>query len=173
MRSFARLSVLLLALPAIVGLFGCAHYQLGIGAKPKFATLYIAPVTSDVLLPQSQALITTQLRDAFVRDGRVALADSADTADAVLRVNLTSYAREVAVVRPDDTGLARRFDINLRAVATLTDTRTKQVLFEKRPLAVKRGAFTDSGQLQSEYQLLPLLAAQLADDTLHAVLDTW
>ncbi|MBI3886907.1 MAG: hypothetical protein HY302_14440, partial [Opitutae bacterium] len=89
MRSPARLSVLLLALPLLVALVGCAHYQLGTAAKPKFATLYVAPVTSDTLLPQSRALLTTQLRDAFVRDGRVALADTADTAEAVLRVNLT------------------------------------------------------------------------------------
>ncbi|MBI3887385.1 MAG: hypothetical protein HY302_16890, partial [Opitutae bacterium] len=111
--------------------------------------------------------------DAFVRDARVALADTADPAEAVLRVNLTGYTRDVVVVRPDDAGLARRFELTLRALATLTDNRTKQTLFEQRPLAVKRGAFTDGGQIQSEYQTLPLLAAQLADDTVHAVLDTW
>lgn len=173
MRLFARLPVLLLAIPFLAGLVGCAHYQLGTGSKLPFSTIYIAPVSSEVLLPQSQALITSQLRDAFVRDGRVALADSPDSADVVLRITLGGYNREVAVVRPDDTGLARRFELNLLATATLTDNRTKKAIFEKRPLNVKRGAFTDSGQLQSEYQVLPLLAAQLADDVLHAVLDTW
>lgn len=173
MRFFARLSVLLLALPILAGLFGCANYQLGTGTKLTFGSIYIAPVTSEVLLPQSQALVTTQLRDAFIRDGRVSLAANADAADVVLRVILTGYNREAAVVRADDTGLARRFELNLVASATLTDNRTKQTLFEKRPLAVKRGAFTDSGQIQSEYQVLPLLAEQLARDAVHAVLDIW
>src|ERR1700710_508748 len=67
---------------------GCANYQLGTGAKLKFTTLFIAPVIGKTVIPQAQALVTTQLREAFIRDGRVALADSADAADAVLRISL-------------------------------------------------------------------------------------
>jgi hypothetical protein len=38
---------------------------------------------------------------------------------------------------------------------------------------VQREAFTDSGQLQSEYQTLPLLAESLAAKVTHAALDVW
>lgn len=161
------------ALLLLLGLAACAHYQLGTGSQPRFSRIFIAPVASDALIPQAQVIVTTQLRDAFLKDGRLTLVSSADEADAVLTVTLASYRREVTVSRPDDTGLARRFDVSLHARATLFDTRAKKSLFENRPLNATRGVFTDSGQLQSEYQAIPLLAEVLAGNAVHAVLDTW
>lgn len=174
---FDRLATVLLqsAVALCVGgcFAGCASYQLGTGSTKKFATLYIAPITSEALMPQAQALVTTQLREAFIRDGRVTLVNSAEAADAVLSVNLVSYSRTVAVSRPDDTGLARRFDVTLQARGTLMDNRTKQPYFSQRALDAKRGVFTDSGLVSSEYQALPLLAELIANEAVHAVLDTW
>ena len=154
-------------------LAACSHYQLGTGTKPRFSTLFIAPVASSTVIPQAQALVTTQLREAFNRDGRVTLVDSPEAADAVLKVTLSGYDRTVAVARTEDTGLARRFDLALQAKATLTDKRTNQTWFAQRPLVAKRGVFTDSGLVPAEYQTLPLLAEQLAREAVHAVLDTW
>ena len=162
-----------LLLVAFIGLSGCAHYQLGTGNGPQFSRLFIAPVASDTLIPQAQALITTQLREVFLKDGRVTLAESPDAADAVLRITLTGYQREVVVSRPDDTKLARRFDVSLRARATLTIGTGAKNAFTDRPLTANRGVFNDSGQQQSEYQALPLLAEKLAQEALHATLDTW
>jgi len=155
-----------------LGLAGCANYHLDNGAAPQFSRLYIAPITSEALIPQAQALITTQLREAFIKDGRVTLAESPDAADAVLSITLTGYQRDVAVSRPDDTKLARRFDITLRAKATLTIGTGQKNAFANRPLIANRGIFNDSGQQQAEYQVLPLLAEKLAQEALHATLDT-
>jgi hypothetical protein len=165
-------------LPALLLAFflgGCAHYQLGTGAEGKlaFRTLYVAPVENQTRLPQVRELVSTQLREAFVRDTRITLADSPDTADATLNVALVDYHRDVATVREGDTGLARKFNLTLGAVATLHDNRAAKNLFERRPLSVQREAFTDSGQLQSEYQTLPLLADALAAKVTHATLDVW
>jgi len=151
----------------------CAHYQLGTGAKTKFATLFIAPVASKTVIPQAQTLMTTQLREAFIRDGRVTIVNSPDAADAVLMISLVGYDRTVAVSRADDTGLARRFDLSLQARATLTGSRDKRIYFADRALTATRGVFTDSGLVPAEYETLPLLAEKLADETLHAVLDVW
>jgi len=152
---------------------GCAHYRLGTEGRLAFATVYVAPVENDAALPQAAALIGTQLREALLRDGRVSLAASPEAADATLSVTLAGYGREVATVRPGDTGLARKFDLTLDARCTLRDNRTGRAFFEARPVSVRRQAFTDDGQLQSEYQTLPLLAAALADRISHAVLDVW
>ncbi len=151
----------------------CSNYQLGTGAKVKFSTLFIAPVTAKTVIPQAQVAITTQLREAFIKDGRVTLVDSPESADAVLRITLIGYDRAVAVSRADDTGLARRFDLTLKANATLTDNRTKETYFTDRVLSAKRGVFTDSGLVPAEYETMPLLAEQLASETVHAVLDVW
>jgi hypothetical protein len=159
------LSVLLLA--------GCAGYQLGTGSMPKFATLFVAPVKTEALVPQARAELTTRIREAFIRDGRVRLTTSAGEADAVLQVVVAGYHRDAAVTRPDDTGLARRFDVTLQARATLLNNRAKDPYFTDRMLESKRGAFTDSGLVPAETQLLPILGESLANEAVHAVLDTW
>ena len=154
-------------------LAACAHYRLGTGARTGFSTLYIAPVANKAGIPQAQALVSTQLREAFIHDGRVTLVDSPDAADAVLHLSIVAYGRTVAVARSDDTGLARRFDVTLQAQATLTGNHGGQTYFADRPLTARRGVFTDSGLVPAEYETLPLLAEQLANETLHTVLDVW
>jgi hypothetical protein len=164
-----------------LGLFsGCAHYQLGTEGKLSFHTLYLAPVENKARLPQSVAIVSTQLRDAFLHDGRVTLVNSAAEADATLTVSLAHYGRDVTTSRPDDTGLARKFNLNLTAACTLRDNRTGQTLFEKRAVAVEQQIFAtatpqqaDGNQLQAEYQAVPQLAAKLADKVTHATLDVW
>lgn len=167
-----RLPVLVL-LAAALGLAGCSHYQLGTGAAPAFATLYVAPVANQTLLPQAQTIVSSQLRTAFTTDGRITLVNSAAEAHATLTVIIHDYHRDVAAAREDDTGLARKFTIALGATCTLRDNRSGLVLFSGRPVTVHRDAYTDSGQLQSEYQTLPLLAETLAQKISHTVLDTW
>ncbi len=151
----------------------CAHYRLGTGGQLAFTTLYIEPVENKALLPESTALVSTQLREAILRDGRVTLVNDPAQADAVLHVTLTNYSRAQTAARSDDTGLARKFQLTLLAVCTLRDNHTSRLLFENRPVSAVKEAYTDSGQLQSEYNTLPLLAASLADSVAHAVLDVW
>jgi hypothetical protein len=152
---------------------GCSHYQLGTEAKLTFRTLYIAPVANKTQLPQARELVTTQIRDAFAHDARITLVNSPESADATLTVVLVDYRRDVATVREGDTGLARKFNLTLGATATLRDNRAAKNLFEQRPVSAVREAFTDSGQRQSEYQTLPLLADALAAKLTHAALDVW
>jgi Lipopolysaccharide-assembly len=160
----------------------CAHYQLGTGGKLTFTTLYVEPVATKVLIPQAQAIVSTQLRTAFTHDGRVTLVNSPDGADATLKVVLTEYRREVSTQRANDSGLARKFTLTFGATATLTDNRTSRPLFTDRVVNAHRDIFTDEGtvgtivktnQLQAEYQSLPLLADALTDKLTHAVLDVW
>ena len=158
---------------AVMATVGCANYQLGTGATPSFRTLYVEPVANKTMLPQSQPLLSTQLRESFARDARVAFANSAAGADATLSVVINDYHRDIAAVREGDTGLARKFNLTLGATCTLRDNRSGKTIFENRPVSAVREVFTDSGQLQSEYQTLPLLADALAAKVVHAALDVW
>jgi Lipopolysaccharide-assembly len=165
--------VLLCVLAGVSFSTGCSHYQLGTGGKPAFTTLYLEPVANQTILPQAQAVISAQLRERFARDGRVTLVNSPAEADASLKVVILGYTREVATVREGDTGLARKFRLTLGASCTLRDNRAGKILFQNRPVNTHRDAFTDGGQLQSEYQTLPLLAEALAEKIAHATLDVW
>lgn len=168
----AKLAVLCaVALGAILA--GCGRYHPAREPEIGFTTLHVAVVKSEAIVPQAHALVTTRLREAFIRDGRVQLVDSADEADAVLSVVLEKYARDITVAQPNDTGLARRYDVTLTARATLTDRRGGRNIFAARSLQARRGAFSDSGNVQAEYQLLPLLAEKLAEEAVRATLDRW
>jgi hypothetical protein len=169
-RGFAIFHLICLGLGSLTG---CAHYQLGTASRLAFATLYVAPVENRALLPQAPAVFATEIRDALRKDGRVSLVATPETADAVLRVSLVGYERQLAAANPADTGLARKFALQLHAACTLTDRRTGKAFFVNREIRTSRDAYTDSGQLQAEYQALPLLAASLADNVAHAVLDVW
>lgn len=163
----------LLLAAALALLPGCTHYRLGTGGTPAFRSLHVEAVGNRTLLPQAQPLVTTRLRETFVRDGRTQLSNSPDAADATLTVVITEYRRDVAAVREGDTGLARKFNVTLGATCTLRDNRTGRPIFEQRPVTAVREVFTDSGQLQAEYQTLPLLAEALAARIVHTTLDTW
>jgi hypothetical protein len=158
---------------ALLAAAGCGHYQLGTGSQPGFRTLYVEPVANKTLVPQAQAIVSTQLRDSFTRDARVQLRNSAADAEATLAVVITSYRRDIATVREGDTGLARKFNVTLETACTLRDARTGKAIFENRPVSAIREVFTDSGQLQTEYQTIPLLAETLAAKITHLALDSW
>lgn len=160
---------LLLALA--LGVSGCSRYQLGTGTKPSFASLSVDPVVNRTALPQAEALFSARLREAFIRDGRVPTVNG--SAAAVLSLTLVDFRREVAAVREGDTGLARKFNLTLTARATLRESGTGRLLWDRRSFTVTREAFTDGGQLQSEYQTLPLLAETLAQRVAQAALDSW
>ena len=68
---------------------GCSHYRLGTSSPLPFATLYVAPATLKILLPQAQAITTAQLRAAFLRDSRITLVNSPEAADAILEVEIS------------------------------------------------------------------------------------
>ena len=173
MPASRHLFVVLAALTCLFSASGCANYRLGTGSKLAFTTLYLEPVENKTLLPQARAILSTQLREAFARDGRVTLVNSPEAADATLAVTITSYRRDVLTVREGDTGLARKFNVTLATTCTLKDRKGNKSLFENRPIETQREVFTDSGQLQSEYQTLPLLAESLATKVAHAALDVW
>jgi hypothetical protein len=177
-----RARLLAFALCLSLGLVGCGHYQLGTGGQLPFSTLYVAPVANKVLLPQAQAILSTQLRTIFEEDGRVTLVDSPNEADATLTVVITDYHREIAAVRENDTGLASKFVLTLGTTCSLRDNRAGKPFFEKMTVSVQKGSYTNDGipasvapgnQLQSEYNTLPLLAHDLAAKVGHVVLDVW
>jgi hypothetical protein len=163
---------------------GCSHYRMGAGPAPSFATIFIRPAENKTQLAQSQAVVSTMVREAFIRDGRVEVVDTQADADTTLEVTLVKYRRENSANREDDNGLARKFTLHLTASLSLRDNRTGQMLFNKRVVEVQKEAFLDNGlgsvpfgtsndQLQSEYNTLPLLADSLSDRVTHAVLDVW
>ena len=152
---------------------GCAHYRLGTDSAPAFRSLHVAPADSRIALPQGAALLSARLRESLLRDARVELRPDLAGADAALTVTLVDYRRELAAARADDTGLARKFNVTLTAACTLRDPRSGRVLWSERRISVRREVFTDSGQLQAEYQAVALLTEALAARITSDLLENW
>jgi len=153
---------------------GCAHYQLGPGSDAlAFRTLFVEPVKNSAALPQAVATFSREVRNAFVADGRIQLARTPAEADAILAIDLAEFARTFNSVQPDDTALARKFDLQITARCTLRDTRDGKIYFANQDITVTRQIFVDDGQNPAEFQVQPQLAAQLADRVVHRVLDVW
>lgn len=164
----------LLCLAGLLLFSGCAHYRLGTGGEVSFRTLYVAPVVNETNIPQAVAIVSTQIREAFLHDARIILVNTPDEADATLTVRLVDYSRASRTRQSSDTGLARKFDVTLDARATLHDNRSNTAIFEDRKVQATRQVFTDNGQhLQAEYQNVPLLAETLAKNVRGAALDVW
>lgn len=181
-----------LVLPALLSAFvllistACSNYRLGTGVERDFESIFIPPVETAGKLPQASAILTTRIRETFIRDGRIRVVNTAEDADVVLTVKVGDYSRRALTGTPGDSGLARSIGITLATTATLSDPAGEKVWFKDRAITVERQVFTDDGtpplsatflqpvqQTQAEYQLVPQLAEPLAERLMGAVLDTW
>ncbi len=166
------------------GLSGCKSYQLGNPAELPFKSIYIKPVTNDSFAPQAQALLSAQIREVFIRDGRTQLVTSEEAADAVLLVNLTKYDRRAAAFQANDTETASDFNLTLMTEVSLFNQNKGDYLFQKRLIQETSNAYVSNPYndlarpntqdfLQSEYQALPRLTRDLARKIADEVLSPW
>ncbi len=173
-----------LALLATSFLGGCKSYQFGNPAELPFKSIYIKPVSNDSFAPQAQALLSSQIREAFIRDGRAQLVTSEEAADAVLLVNLTDYNRIAAARQRNDTAVARDFDLTLTAAVSLFNQNKGDYFFQERLIAETSKAYVNDpfptagvpqaqDFLQSEYQAMPRMTRDLARKIADEVLSPW
>lgn len=163
---------------------GCKSYQLGNPAELPFQSIYIKPVANDSFAPQAQALLSSQIRSTFIRDGRTKLVTSEEAADAVLIVNLTDYDRRAAAFQGKDTEVASDFDLTLFAEVSLFNQNTGDYFFQERVVQETSNAFVNNPYadpqlpptqdfLQSEYNAMPRLTRDLARKIADEVLSPW
>jgi len=160
------LATLLLVTVSILS--GCKSYQLGSPAELPFDSIYIQPVSNDSFAPQAQALLSAQLRDAFIRDGRTKLVTSAEAADAF---------------DSSDTEVASDFDLTLVAQVSLFDQNKGDYHFQERVLQESSNAYVSNPYanaaantqdfLQSEHKAMPRLTRDLARKIADEVLSPW
>lgn len=161
---------------------GCKSYQLGHPAELPFETIYIQPAKNDSFAPQAQALVSAQVRDAVIRDGRLKLIADQSEADAVLFMTLTDYTRRAGARRQDDTERAQNFDLSLRVRLDLYDQKNGNYYFKGRTVQARttgyqnnpfRSAPETQSLIQSEYNAMPRLARDLGRKAADEVLSVW
>jgi hypothetical protein len=165
---------------ALISLSGCKSYQLGHPAELPFETIYVAPAKNDSYAPQAQALLSSAVRSAMIRDGRVELIAEPDQADAILEITLSDYNRRGGTRDPQDTSVAQDYDLSLEVMIDLYDQRSGTYLIESKRLVDSTIAYLSndytgeiSGLAQSETQAMPRLARDLGRKIVDKVLSTW
>jgi hypothetical protein len=177
----ARISIGLVSIVVLCLFNGCANYQLGSSATPPFKSIYIKPATNYSFAPQAQAIVSAQIREAFIRDARVKLVTKQATADAVLFVDLTAYDRNAGARNDQDTVIADDFDIRLTADISLLDQAAGEYLFQERSVQARAHAYTGnpyaesdiSSYQQGERQAIAQLARDIARQITDEVLSPW
>ena len=174
-----------LLLLAVLSVFsGCASYQLGAPTALPFKTIYVRPASNASFAPQAQAIVSSQVRQQLIRDGRLSLVNDEDAADAVLQVQLASYQRSTGARSSTDTVLAKDFTLSLSAEISLYHAQQGDFLFKQRSVTGRAKAYTDNpyaadtalntqAYQQSEYQAMPLLARDLGRQIADQVLGAW
>ena len=166
----------------VLSLFnGCANYNLGSSAEIPFKSIYIKPATNHSFAPQAQPIVSAQIRETFIHDGRVKLVANEKDADAVLFVDLTKYDRSAGARNSQDTVVANDFDIRLTAEASLFDQSKGVYLFKERSIQATTHAYignpySDSEIIsyqQSERQAMEQLAREIARKITDEVLSPW
>lgn len=174
----------LLAVAALSFCTGCKSYQLGHPTELPFETIYIQPAKNASYAPQAQALISAQVRELVIRDGRAKLIADKSQADAVLTLTLTDYERRGRARSQDDTVVAQNFDIILEAEIDLYDQKNGKFLFEGRSVKSRTNAYLDNpyrtsgtpitqGFIQSEHNAMPRLARELGRKVADELLSVW
>lgn len=174
----------LLTLFTVALISGCNSYQFGNPVELPFESIYIKPATNDSFAPQVQALLSAQIRDAFIRDGRTKLVTNRESADAVLLINVTEYNRRAAANQRVDTALASSFNLSLAANISLFNQNEGGYYFQERKIRKSSRAYVENPYaargtgkaqnfLQSEYQAMPRLTRDLARRIADEVLNPW
>ena len=178
MKSTRHLCLFLAAATVVLAVTGCANYRMGKPSDTPFRTVYIEPVANRSFAPQAQALVSTQVREHLMRDGRVRVVGP-DEADAILSITLTDYSRDASALRADDTALASKFTMAMTARCTLMDARNGRIYFRDRETNTETDGIFDIDEeltlqgLQSEFQTMPILTEKLARNISNLVLHTW
>jgi len=161
----------------------CASYKLGTHGSLPFKSIYITPVKQESVAPQAQAIVSAQIREAFIQDGRVRLVSSEEDADVVLDIKLMGYDRRAGARFREDTQFARTFNLTLTAEVDLFDNRSGDFLFSERELSEAISVYSDNpyatneteqqSYIQAERNAMGRIARGIARRIADQVLSSW
>jgi len=175
MRLTSRIfASVLLAGFALVGLVSCSHYRMGAAGPLPFDKLYVSVVKNQSYAAQVQAPVTEMLRQSLLQEGNLKLTEQAD-ADVTLDVVLVDYTRATAATQQGNSLNAQSYTLVLSAKCTLVDNRSGKVYFKDRRVDASQVAYVQGGDSfsESEYQTIPKLARDLAQEIKNEVISTW
>jgi hypothetical protein len=163
---------LLNCLTATLLLSGCMGYQLG-GTRPDgIEIVYMAPVINKTTESAIELQVTSALRQRIQFDGRMKLENTAENADAVIEVVLSDYRLTAIAFRNELKTTAEQYRLRITGTATLTNTKTGEVLSESKTYGETTFLF-ESDLTTSKRDALPRAAQELAKFMIDDLIEQW
>ncbi|MCK4564335.1 MAG: hypothetical protein KAU94_06655 [Verrucomicrobia bacterium] len=157
---------------AVLLLAGCMGYQLG-GSRPDgIETVHVAAVVNKTTEPAMELQVTHALRQRIQFDGRMKLENTAENADAIIEVTLTDYRLTAIAFRDDLRTTAEQYRLRITGIATLTDTKTGEVISESKTYG-ETTFFFESDLTSSKRGALPRAAQELAKFMVDDLIERW
>lgn len=157
---------------AVLLLAGCMGYQLG-GSRPDgIETVHVAAVVNKTTESAIELQVTHALRQRIQFDGRMKLENTAENADAIIEVTLTDYRLTAIAFRDDLRTTAEQYRLRITGIATLTDTKTGEVISESKTYG-ETTFFFESDLTSSKRGALPRAAQELAKFMVDDLIERW
>ncbi|MEM6885017.1 MAG: LPS assembly lipoprotein LptE [Verrucomicrobiota bacterium] len=173
MKSLIHLSFPLLCL---VILSGCAGYQLGnvpYAEMKGVEKIYVPVVHNQTYEPGIQVMVTNAIIRRFNQDGTYETGRLSE-ADATLEIVLTEFKRDSLRRARSNSLVTEEYRLNLHAIATLTNHRTGQKLFDQEVIIGDTSIYVNENRFQeNERQAMPLAAEALAYEIVRRVTEGW
>jgi hypothetical protein len=146
----------------VLGLTGCAGYQLGPtgGATAGGKTVQVMPFSNQTMEPRLGDAVTTQMRKEVQRDGTYQLAPH-DEGDIIVSGVIVTYMRIPLAFQPTDALTVTDYSLKMTAQVIARERSTGKVLLNQR-VTGSTLVIVGSNLTSAERQAQPLLANDFA-----------
>lgn len=151
---------------------GCMGYRVGPVLHADYKSVAVPMFKNKTLRPQLEAQITNAIIKGLQADGTVRI-ESTDDADVVVTGTIVDYERQFLRSSRDNTDVAREYRIIITAEIEARNRRTGQLVVKPVKIKGQADTFTGSDLQSAEFQVLPLVADDLARQVVSLLVESW
>lgn len=135
-------------------------------------TIYVPAVKNRSFEPGLPVMVTNAILRKMDNDGTFTSARQKE-ADAVLEVEITEFKRRPVRQTRTDVQITEEYEVTLKAKATLTNLQTGKRIFTDHEVSGKSKYFVQGDAQESERQVLPMAADDLAYNLVKLFTEGW
>jgi hypothetical protein len=155
----------------MLALGGCV-YQLGSSLPSHLKTLYLPTFVNKCGEPQVETTMTQAALQEFQKDGTLRVVPSANEADLIVEVTLSSFKLEPLRYEKDQPKTTKEYRLRIGADVVVRQTKAKEML-SKRSVE-GQATFIVAGDLTTSKQnATPTAASDLAHKIVESVTEAW
>lgn len=177
MKNTLKLSGLAAVLSLIFLATGCGYTRQS-ALPPDIKTIYVEPVQNHIELsevyayvPGLEAMINNAVTDRMNKDGNLRVAASRETADVILKVNLTRF--DQGGVRFSTLESVQEYRMFVTVEAELVNNKTQQMIWKEGNFTGDADYFVSDLRPQARGEAAERAVKRLAQNLVDRVVEDW